>query len=377
MRIAMVAAEISGDNLAASLIRALRYHDSNLEISGICGPAMIAEGARALYTIEDISSIGVESGIQKIRKILKIRKNLISKLLVSRPDVFIGVDAPDFNLSVECQLRKAGIPTVQYVAPTVWAWRGYRTRKVSRAVSKLLTIYPFESNIYKQAEIPFTYVGHPLADELKTNNIKQCRLKYGFADDDAVIALLPGSRNHEVKMLSGVFIQTAMLIAQTDNKFKFIIPYVNQDHRELLNSDIKRLKPSFPIILVERESHDVMKAADFLIVASGTAVLEAALMHKPLIVAYRVSKLTYLLVQLFKTSEYYSVLNHFEKKPIIPEYMQQSCVAENLFNEFTRLSRDSSYRGELLNKFRKIGRDLKLNANKRAAAEIIKMVKHD
>ena len=373
-RISMVAGEASGDNLAAGLIRAMKQQDLEFEVSGICGPAMIAEGATALYTIDAINNIGIDGLLSRIRSILVIRKNLVERLLENKPDIYIGIDAPDFNLAVEKQLRKAGVPTVQYVGPSIWAWRGYRIRKIKQAVSKILTIYPFEEKIYERAQVPFTYVGHPLADEITVGSLDQVRSKFHFDDCDTVIAVLPGSRMSEVKRLADIFIKTALKLQQTHKNIKFITPVASREIRYVFSQKVKAIAPSLPIQIVDRNSIEVIAAADVVLLASGTAALEAALCRKPVVVAYRISLVSLIVLKLLGHVKHYSILNHLGSAPVIPEFMQGKCTVDNLLGEINKYLEESAYREHVLNKFEEFRISLECNASAKAAEEIVRIL---
>ena len=370
----MVAGEASGDNLAAGLIRALRKQDLQFEVSGICGPEMIAEGATAVYSIDAINSIGIDGLFGRIRNILAIRKKLVNDLLADKPDIYIGIDAPDFNLRVERELRQAGIPTVQYVAPSIWAWRGYRIRKIKQAVSRILTIYPFESTIYERAEVPYSYVGHPLADEIESGSMQHARSKFDLGDDDTVVAILPGSRVSEVKRLAAIFVETAVKLSKTHENMNFITPVASDQIRDEFKKSVSSIAPSLPIKIVERSSIEAMTAADVVLLASGTAALEAALCKKPVVVAYRVSLLSYITVKLLGHVRHYSILNHLGPKPVIPEFMQGECTVDNLVNEVNRFLEDATYREKVLDTFENFRTSLKCDASSRAAEEIVRIL---
>lgn len=375
MRIAMVVAEPSGDNLAANLIRAMKAQNIDVQVSGICGPAMIQEGAQAHYHIEDISSLGIEGLLQRFRKILTIRRNYTTSLLEEPPDVFIGIDAPDFNLSIEERLRKAGVPTIQFVAPTVWAWRGYRIHKLKRAVEHLLTIYPFESVIFKQAGIPFTYIGHPLAEMIAKRTDPPGRSAYGLSREDKVVALLPGSRVNEVKRLATVFIETAVKLKEFEPDLKFIAPFANSETRDLFKQACSEVTQQLPVQIVMNDSLGVIHTADVVIAASGTAVLETALSGRPVVVSYRVSQFTYWLVKFLSRTQYYSMLNHFPDGPVIPEFMQTHCTAQNIAQEALKLLRDTDYRNKVLERFESIADQLRCDTNELAVQTILRVAK--
>ncbi len=352
----------------------MKQHNMQFEVSGICGPEMIAEGATALYTIDAINTIGIDGLFSRIRSILAIRKNLIKRLLESKPDIYIGVDAPDFNLGVEKQLRKAGIPTVQYVGPSIWAWRGYRIRKIKQAASKILTIYPFEDRIYDRAQVPFAYVGHPLADEIAVESLDLARSKFQFDNHDTVIAILPGSRMSEVRRLADVFVETALELQKSHKQIKFITPAASGEIRNVFSQKVKDIAPSLPIQIVDRNSIEVIAAADVVLLASGTAALEAALCRKPAVVAYRISLLSLVVLKLLGHVKHYSVLNHLGPAPVIPEFMQGDCKVDNLVREVNRYLEDSAYRENVLDQFDGFRKSLQCNASARAAEEIVRIL---
>ena len=374
-RIAIVVGETSGDNLAAGLMDALARRGVECEVFGICGPAMIRRKAKAIHTLDSINSIGVEGLFGKVAKILRIRRSLVRELLQTRPDAYIGVDAPDFNLGVEVKLRRAGIPTIQYVSPAVWAWRSYRIRKIKRAATRVLTIYPFESELFNKHRISHAYVGHPLADSLQPGGRAEARERLGLESEDTVVALLPGSRLVEVKHLGPLFAEVAELIASRRANIKFIMPAVSDEIRKVFDSQIReRLNPP-EIKIVDGQSLDVMRAADAIVLASGTAALEAALLGRPMVVAYKMSRLSYILVKLLSSVRHYCVLNHLTQMPVIPEFMQADATAQNIVSEFERLLDNAEYRERMIGMFGEISAGLKRDANNQAAFEVAKVLR--
>ncbi len=377
MKVAMVVAEPSGDNIAANLIRTMKARNLEVDVSGICGPAMMREGAAAHYTLDDISALGIEGLIGRLRKILKIRKDYTEFLLGSPPDIYIGIDAPDFNLSIEKRLRRAGIPTLQYVAPTVWAWRGYRIHKLKKAVDHLLTIYPFESALFDRAGIPYTYIGHPLADEIAVCENLSDRSRFGLSAEDRVVAILPGSRANEVSSLASIFLNTAESLAADDPTLKFIAPFINDATCQIFRQTLDSMNCSISVQIVMHESLNVIAVSDLVIAASGTAALETALLGKPVVVSYRLSRLSYWMVKVLTKTNFYSMLNHFDGGPVIPEFMQNDCTAENLTREAQKLLHDEAYRARIIKKFDEIAVELRQNANQLAVGEITRLVYRD
>ncbi len=376
-RIAMVVGEASGDNLAAGLMDALTRRGIDFEVVGICGPAMIERHAKAIHTLESISAIGFEGVFARFAKILSVRAHLIRELLRERPDIYVGVDAPDFNLGVELKLRRAGIPTVQYVSPAVWAWRGYRIRKIRRAAQKVLSIFPFESGLFKRYRVAHAYVGHPLADKLGPVGEDDVRKKLGFASHDIVIALLPGSRTVEVKRLGLLFVEAAALLARQRPQLKFIMPAATDEIKQMFEAELASSKEAPPIQIVGDQSIEVMKSANVVLLASGTAALEAALLAKPLVVAYKVSRLTYILVKLLANTNHFCVLNHLVREPFVPEFIQADATAHNVVAELNRLLDDNEYRTRQIDLFTGIAEKLRCGASDRAAGEIESILRHE
>ncbi len=371
----IAAGETSGDRLAASLVQALRERNPQLRFSGICGDAMRAQGVETAYSIEEITAIGIEGLVSKLPRILSIRRQLLKQLRSSPPALYIGIDAPDFNLPVEAKLRSAGIPTIQLVAPTVWAWRRYRVSKIRRAVSLLLTIFPFESRLYTAAGIPYAYIGHPLADQIDAIQGSMSRAAFGLDRSAAVIALLPGSRVSEVKRLAAVFLSAAEQLLRQRGHLRFIVPFASAQTQELFIQIKNRTAPKLDICMVRQQSRAVIAAADLVISASGTAALEAALLEKPVVVGYRVSALTEWMVKALASVRHYSILNHLGEQPVIPEFIQAQCNAENLSSEALRIMDDADYRDAMIKAFIDFRGQLKCNAADRAAAEVLQLLK--
>ncbi len=370
----MIAGESSGDHLGAGLIGALQAKNLDFQVIGICGPAMTALGAQSLFPMDSLNIVGVEGLAREFRRIARLRKEVVNEFVQSNVDIFVGIDAPDFNLGVERQLKEKGIPALHYVSPTIWAWRGYRIHKIKKSVSKMLTIYPFESQIYQQHNIPFKYVGHPLADALSEVDFSDCRKHLGFQKGDIVVAILPGSRINEVRRLSGVFVAAAELMHSRLPGVKFATPIASQETGEEFRNALRQHGTNIDIQVVENRSHEVMAAADVVLLASGTAALEAALIGKPVVVAYRVSKLTYFLVKLLGNTKNYSVLNHLGETAIIPEFIQRDATAKNLANAVLHYLDDTEYREMVVKKFQEFHKQLRCNANQKAADEVIRML---
>lgn len=368
----MVAGEASGDYLAAGLVRSLRELVPDVEIEGIGGPMMAREGVRLLYPMDTISIMGVDGLARSLGKILRIRRQLRERFIASPPDVFVGVDVPDFNLGLERKLRRAGIPTVHYVSPTVWAWREYRVRKIRRSVDLMLTLFPFEADYFRARGVPVSFVGHPLADEIPERiDRRAARAALGI-DARRVVALLPGSRSSELNRLGALFIDVAArLHAPGDRDICFLAPFINAATRECFERLLAARAPQLPVRLLESQSREVLAASDVALLASGTAALEAALHKVPMVVAYKVSWFTSLMVRMFARVRHFSMPNHLLDEPIVPELMQGNATVERICAAMERYLGDETLRTETERTLGRIPRMLRQGANERAAREIV------
>ena len=345
-KLACVAGEPSGDLLAAPVLSALNQIPdmANLEVYGVGGPRMQAEGMRSDWPIETLSVRGYVEAIKQLPAILKLRKELIAKLLgEDRPDVYLGIDAPDFNLGVELQLRKAGIPTLHFVSPSIWAWRAGRIKKIAQAVDRMLCIFPFETEIYDRAGVASTYVGHPLASEIPLEpNPQQAREKMtktlklsSGALDGIVIAVLPGSRGSEIELIAPVFFETMQLLTQKlkGQKLHFLIPVATPRLRaplEQLLLKSKNLYSDIQIHLLDGMADEVLEASDVVLIASGTATLQAALWKKPMVISYKVPWLTAQIMKRQGYLPYVGLPNILCGQFVVPELLQDEATPEKL-----------------------------------------------
>lgn len=378
MQIAVVAGEASGDQLGAGLVKQLKILYPDAQCYGIGGPLMKAQGFHSLYDMDDISMIGLEGVINRLPGIIKIRRQLIKRFIADMPDVFIGIDVPDFNLGLEKKLTERAITCIHYVSPTIWAWRGYRLKTIQKAVAHMLVLFPFEAGIYERHNIPVTFVGHPVADEVdRVADKSTCRKRFGLSGDCEVIALLPGSRTSEIHRHAGLFIQTAQRLADSTAGVKFIISAYDRKARDYINQllDGNRQKPDIQVIT--QNVREVISASDIVLAASGTVTLETALMGKPLVVAYRVSIISELMVRLFSNVSFYAMPNFLLEKPIVPEFVQQQANPENLSAALTRYLHDDEFKNEITNKFKRIKTILKVDSNKIAAAVVRRYLEAD
>lgn len=331
-RIAVVAGEASGDMLGAGLITALNAKWSGLEFYGIAGPKMQAAGARSLYPMEKLSVRGYVEVLRSLREILAIRNGLRKHLLDQPPDLFVGIDAPDFNLGLEAKLKAAGIPTVHYVSPSIWAWRAERVPTIGRSVDRVLAMFPFEEPIYRKAGIPVDYVGHPLADDMPLEpDISDSRTQLRLGSDAVPVALLPGSRMSELEMHADLFIDAAAEIHRARPEVRFFVPLGTRETREYFETRlyVKQAR-ELPIQVLFGHARLALTAADAAIVASGTATLEAALARCPMVITYRLAPLTYRLVMRKALLPYFGLPNILAGEFIVPELLQDDATPANL-----------------------------------------------
>lgn len=328
----MVAGEASGDLLGASLIRALRQRAPDIEIEGIGGDNMCAAGMRSLYPMAKLAVRGYIEVLAHLPGLFWIRHRLRRHFLSRRPDIFVGIDAPDFNLGLERGLRRNGIATVHYVSPSVWAWRMERLEKIAESVSHMLLVFPFEAKIYADAGIAATYVGHPLADAIPPNSDRDAaRRCLSLPTSGRIVALLPGSRLSELEYMLPVFFATAAILAQRFPGITFALPLANREARAAWENDYAAGVPkSIDLRVFDGQAQAVMTAADVVMLASGTATLEAALLKRPMVISYRVSKLTYRLMWRQRRLPYVGLPNILAQKFIVPELLQDAATPERL-----------------------------------------------
>ena len=330
--IAIVAGEASGDLLGSMLMTAIRQARPGVHFIGIGGPKMQAAGMEVLFPLEKLAVCGYVEVLRHYREIAAIRCALRARFLAHPPDLFIGVDAPDFNLDLELALKTHGIPTVHYVSPSIWAWRGERIHKIKRAVSHILALFPFEAPLYEQAGVPVTYVGHPLADLLPAQTDRAAmREQMRIRQDARVFALMPGSRQSEVRQLAATFIETAKCILQQCPQAQFLVPLVTRETRKLFEHELwQQEAQQLPFTLLFGHAHDAMIAADGVLVASGTATLEVALLKRPMVIAYKMPWLTYRLMRAMRYQPYVGLPNILAGRFVVPEILQDDATPENL-----------------------------------------------
>jgi lipid-A-disaccharide synthase len=369
----MVAGEASGDLLGAHLVAALAARRPELRFSGIGGPKMQAAGFNSYYRMEALSVRGYAEVLRHYREITGIRRQLAARLLEDRPSIFIGVDAPDFNLDLERGLKAAGVPTVHYVSPSVWAWRAGRMSKISASVSHMLTLFPFEAPLYEKVGVPVTYVGHPLADLVPLDvNKDEARAQLRLPMRRPVIALLPGSRKSELHYMAETFVKTARRLHEEFNEIHFVCPMTSRETRDLFETAIRHHAGSeLPLTILFGHSHDALAAADIALVASGTASLEAALFKTPMVIAYRMSPITWTLMRRMIRLPYVGLPNILANEAIVAEFLQDRATPGALSAALTELLHDAERKRKQVARFREIHQVLRQNTAQKAADAVL------
>ncbi len=357
-------------------MRELKRRLPRVAFEGIGGPRMQAEGCASLYPMERLSLIGFEA-LGRYPELAAQRRRLAAYFRRRPPALFIGVDAPDFNLGLEQKLRGHGIPTVHYVSPTVWAWRGWRLRTIHRAVDHMLTLFPFEAQYYRDRQIPVTFVGHPLADAIEpATNAAAFRRRLRLPARSRLVALLPGSRTHELERHADLFVRAAQWLSARHPDIRFVVPFAGSGTRALFEQALRRQRADRRIFrLLDEHSRDAMAAADVVLLASGTAALEAALLGRPMVVTYRLSWLSYYLIRLFAHVQLYSLPNHLAGCRLVPELIQRDAVPEKLGQAVERYLTHPAETKAVTRALSRIRRTLRRNAHARAAQAVIRFLR--
>jgi lipid-A-disaccharide synthase len=377
LTIGVVAGEASGDQLGAHLIKALRARLPQAHFTGIGGTRMQAEGMESLYPMEKLAVRGYVEVLRHYFEIMGIRRRLTAHFLQHRPALFVGVDAPDFNLDLEARLKAAGIPTIHYVSPQIWAWRGHRIHGIKRAVDRMLVVFPFEQEVYERAGVPVTYVGHPLAEILQpTPDRRPMREQLRLPAAARVIAMLPGSRDAEVEHLARLFIETASRIAAAAPETHFLVPLVSRRTRELFEAALySRPAEEMNLTILFGHAHDAMEAADVVLAASGTATLEAALIGRPVVIAYRMPRLSWWLLKGRHYQPYVGLPNVVAGEFVVPEFLQDEATPENLSQAVLNLLFDNTVRARLEARFATMADALRQDSRTRIASALVPMLR--
>lgn len=372
LRIGIVAGEVSGDTLGAGLIRELRTQYPDAIFEGIAGPQMVSEGCNALFDMEELAVMGLVEVLGRLRRILSIRKQIVRHFLANPPDVFVGIDAPDFNIDVELKLRKNGIATLHYVSPSVWAWRQNRIHKIKAATDMVLAFLPFEKAFYDRFDAPCRFIGHTLADKMPlVPDTQGARARLGLKADGHYLALLPGSRHAEVTLLSPVYLAACQQLKARYPDLEFVVPLVSAKRRAEFLAIKAEVAPELDIILITGQGREVMSAADVILLASGTATLEAMLAKKPMVVGYKFKPFSYWLANKFVHTAYASLPNLLANRMLVPELVQHDCTVENIVREVSQLM-DGDCQA-LVREFTELHQHIRCNADQQAAKAVLEL----
>jgi len=373
--IAIIAGEASGDILGAGLIRSLRKRYPKARFVGIGGDEMIAEGFHSLVPLERLSVMGLVEVLGRIRELFSIRARLLEYFFTTPPDVVIGIDSPDFTLAIERRCREAGIPSVHYVSPSVWAWRQKRIFKIAKSVDLMLTLFPFEARFYEEHNVPVAFVGHPLADRIPMQpDTGAARKALGLNLDQPVLAVLPGSRGGEVERLGTLFLEASRWLQERRPDIQLVIPCVNRDREKQVEGLVEALEVKLPVTLVRGRSREVMAASDVVLLASGTATLEAMLLKRPMVVGYRLSNLSYKLLSRLVKVPWVALPNLLAQKGLVPELLQDDATPEALGAAVLERMENTEEREQLQQAFTELHESLRQNADERAATAISELM---
>ena len=371
LKIALVAGEESGDQLGGPLINSLKNHFPKASFIGVGGPLMIQEGLDSFFSIEKISVMGIIEPLLRLPELITLRLKLRRYLLEQKPDLFIGIDSPDFNLPISKFLKKnLNIQTIQYVSPSIWAWRKGRLKVIEKSVDRVLTLFPFEEKSYKNSLVKVTYVGHPLAYKLGPHRDKKnARLERGIKGNQKVIALLPGSRRSEISIMARLMIRASKMIEKTDQSVKFFMPLVDEKHRRFIPEDLDTDHINFSY----GDSQEVLSFSDLGIVTSGTVSLEALLLRTPVVVAYKTNWLNYAIIKPLLNTTHISLPNLLSDQDLLPELLQREVTPKNIFKAYKKFDEDKIK--VCLREFEKIHSQLKAGGSEKASTAISEIFK--
>ncbi|GEA49363.1 lipid-A-disaccharide synthase [Vibrio inusitatus NBRC 102082] len=374
LRIGVVVGELSGDTLGEGLIKGIQQRYPDAEFVGIAGPKMQALGCRSLFDMEELSVMGLVEVLGRLRRILHIKKEVAKFFKEWQPDVFIGIDAPDFNLRLELELKNAGLKTVHYVSPSVWAWRPKRIFKIDAATDLVLAFLPFEKAFYDKYNVACEFVGHTLADAIPLHSSKsEARERFGLQQDKRWIAVLPGSRRGEIKLMAEDFISGCKLLQEKYPDIGFIVSAVNPARRAQFEEIWQQIAPELDFQIIEENSaRNIMAAADYILLACGTAVLEGMLVNRPMVTAYKVNKLSGFIAKRMMLNKYYSLPNLLADEELLKELIMEECNAQNIFEAMQNIiDGDTSY---MTDKFTEMHSWIKRDADTQAATAVLNLI---
>lgn len=376
LTIALVAGETSGDILGAGLIRALKARHPDARFVGVAGPRMQAEGCEAWYEMEELAVMGIVEVLGRLRRLLTIRADLTRRFTELAPDVFVGIDAPDFNITLEGNLKKQGIRTIHYVSPSVWAWRQKRVFKIGRATDLVLAFLPFEKAFYDRFNVPCRFIGHTMADAMPLDPDKNvARATLGISPDVKCLALLPGSRGAEVEMLSADFLRTAQLLRKRFPDLEIVVPLVNAKRHEQFERIKAEIAPELHAHLLDGMGREAMVASDAALLASGTAALECMLAKCPMVVGYRMKPFTFWLAKRLVKTEYVSLPNLLAGRELVKELLQEECEPVGLAAALEPLLEDGAQSHQMHDTFRHLHEQIRCNADEQAADAVLELAK--
>lgn len=372
----MLAGEASGDLLGAKLIKALHEEYRHLEVEGIGGPAMITAGCHSLFDIERLSVMGFFEPLMRLPGLIKLRRDLYHYFIKNRPDVFIGIDAPEFNIGLEYKIRKAGIPVVHYVSPSVWAWRQGRVHKIAKAVDLMLTLLPFEAKFYEAYQVPVKHVGHPLAEQIPLeSDTLAARRSLCLSENETYIALLPGSRSQEIRYMAEPLLLAAYKAWKERPHLRFLTAHVNEQRYQEFYTCYQKFTPDLPLQFFTRRSQDVMAAANIVLVTSGTATLETMLYKKPMVIIYKMSSLTYRLAKMLVKTPFIGLPNLLANKKLVPELIQDEANPNQIVKYIFEYLDNPEKVEQLQKDFREIHQSLLAESPSNMARSILNVIK--
>lgn len=373
LRIGIVAGEISGDILGAGFIEAVKAQYPDAEFVGVAGPRMQAAGCQALFDMEELAVMGIVEVLGRLPRLFKIKAELVRYFTDNPPDVFVGIDAPDFNLRLERDLKDHGIKTVHYVSPSVWAWRQKRIFKIEKATNLVLAFLPFEKAFYDKFNVPCEFIGHTMADAIPLETDKlAARQLLNLDPNQRYLAVLPGSRGGEMELIAPPFIETCRLLKQQHPDLGFVVALVNQKRREQFEQAWQSIAPELDFVLVDDTARNVMIASDAVLLASGTVALECMLVKRPMVVGYKVKPLTAWFAKRMLKTKYVSLPNILADKELVPELLQEECEPAKLAEQVNRfLAQDNS---DLIAEFNQMHQWIRCDADKQAAQAVLKLI---
>ncbi|HDZ9131232.1 TPA: lipid-A-disaccharide synthase [Vibrio cholerae] len=373
LRIGIVVGELSGDTLGEGFIKAIRAHYPDAEFVGIGGPKMNALGCQSLFDMEELAVMGLVEVLGRLPRLLKVKAELVKYFTANPPDVFVGIDAPDFNLRLELSLKQAGIKTVHYVSPSVWAWRQNRIHGIAAATHLVLAFLPFEKAFYDKFNVPCEFIGHTLADSIPLASDKlAARQLLGLDEQRRWLAVLPGSRGSEMKMLAEPFIATCQKLQARYPDLGFVVALVNAKRRAQFEQAWQQVAPELNFVLVDDTARNVITAADAVMLASGTVALECMLLKRPMVVGYRVNAFTAFLAKRLLKTPYVSLPNILAGEELVKELLQEHCTVDNLYHEVSRLLESDNQ--ALMDKFTEMHQWIRKDADQQAAQAVLHLI---